>query len=167
MVEVSPALVRLPNGGAITLNGIAQGFITDKVVALLKSFGLEHALVNVGAIRAVGRPAGFEAWPVHLDAAGTSHKTVGLKDGSVATSDALGTTLDASGSVSHIVDPRNGKPAPVLWRRMSVMHRSAALADGISTAAVLMDAGQLTAMARQFDGLSFDAISRNGSSFLL
>lgn len=50
---------------------------------------------------------------------------------------------------------------------MSVMHRSAALADGISTAAVLMEAGRLTAMARQFDGLSFDAISRNGSSFLL
>jgi hypothetical protein len=90
MVEVSPALVRLPNGGAMTLNGIAQGFITDKVVALLKSFGLEHALVNVGAIRAVGRPAGFEAWPVHLDAAGTSRKTVGLKDGSVATSRCAG-----------------------------------------------------------------------------
>lgn len=167
MVEVSPAIVRLPRGGAMTLNGIAQGFITDKVVALLNSFGLEHALVNVGEISAVGRPAGFEAWPVQLDAAGTSRKTVGLRDRSVATSAALGTTLDASQSVSHIVDPRNGNPAPVLWRRMSVMHRSAALADGISTAAVLMEAGQLTAMAHQFDGLSIDAISRNGSSFLL
>ena len=158
-LEVSPSLVRLPDGGGLTLNGIAQGFITDKVVALLKSHGLQRALVNVGEISAVGRPSGLDAWPVQLDAPGSARRTIGLRDRAVATSGALGTTFDGGGAVSHILDPRNGQPAPVLWQRVSVQHRSAALADGLSTAGVLMSADKLTELTGQFDGLSVDAIS--------
>jgi thiamine biosynthesis lipoprotein len=166
-VEVSSSVVRLPDGGGLTLNGIAQGFITDKVVALLKSHGLQRALVNVGEISAVGRPSGLDAWPVQLDAPGSARRTIGLRDRAVATSGALGTTLDGDGIVSHILDPRNGQPAPSLWRRVSIQHRSAALADGLSTAGVLMSADELAALQGQFDDVSVDAISREGSSFLL
>lgn len=166
-VDVSSSVVRLPDGGGLTLNGIAQGFITDKVVALLKSHGLQCALVNVGEISAVGRPSGLDAWPVQLDAPGSARRTIGLSDRAVATSGAMGTTLDGGGAVSHILDPRHGQPAAPLWQRVSVLHGSAALADGLSTAGVLMNAGELAALAGQFDDVSVDAITREGEQFLL
>ena len=39
---------------AITLNGIAQGYITDKVGDLLRAAGFEHVLVNMGEQLAIG-----------------------------------------------------------------------------------------------------------------
>ena len=166
-MDISSSIVRLPDGGGLTLNGIAQGFITDKVVALLKSHGLQHALVNIGEISAVGRPSGLDAWPVQLDAPGSARRMIGLCDRAVATSGAMGTTLDGGGTVSHILDPRHGQPAPSLWQRVSVQHGSAALADGLSTAGVLMSSDELTALAGQFDDVSVDAISREGEPLLL
>ena len=44
-VEISQHSIRLQPGAALTFNGIAQGFITDRVVALLKAQGLEAGLV--------------------------------------------------------------------------------------------------------------------------
>lgn len=166
-VEATQLLVRLPRGGALTLNGIAQGFITDKVVTLLKSQGLEHALINVGEISAVGKPEALDAWPVQFAQTGGSMKTIKLTDRAVATSSALGTTLDGAGSVSHILDPRSGHPAPAIWRRVSIMHSSAALADGLSTTGVLMTAEALTALLHQFKDVSVDAVARDGSTLMV
>lgn len=46
-------------GAAITLNGIAQGYATDRVIKMLRSAGLSSTLVNMGEIRAIGaRPDG-------------------------------------------------------------------------------------------------------------
>ena len=42
-------------GAAITLNGIAQGYATDRVVDRLRSAGLSTTLVNMGEIRAIGQ----------------------------------------------------------------------------------------------------------------
>ena len=33
---------------SITLNGIAQGYITDKVTEILANFGISNTLVNMG-----------------------------------------------------------------------------------------------------------------------
>ena len=49
------ALVR--HGAAITLNGIAQGYATDRVVDMLRTGGLSTTLVNMGEIRAIGARA--------------------------------------------------------------------------------------------------------------
>ena len=63
------ALVK--RGAAITLNGIAQGYATDRVVERLRRAGLSTTLVNMGAIRAIGgRPEGTPAFSFdRLDAA--------------------------------------------------------------------------------------------------
>ncbi len=42
-------------GMALTLNGIAQGFITDRIVELLRAGGVTSTLADVGEIRALGR----------------------------------------------------------------------------------------------------------------
>ena len=42
------------SGMGVTLNGIGQGYITDRVVDLLRAGGIEHALVDMGKTRAIG-----------------------------------------------------------------------------------------------------------------
>ena len=53
-------------GTKITFNGIAQGYATEHARAVLQSFGIEHALVDVGELAAMGDKPPGEAWKVGI-----------------------------------------------------------------------------------------------------
>ena len=54
-VSVQPGQITLARqGSALTLNGIAQGYVTDRIAALLSSMGLSDVLVDMGEIRSLG-----------------------------------------------------------------------------------------------------------------
>ena len=126
--------VTLAKGASITLNGVAQGFIADKVAELLAAKGLTDILVNTGEFRALGQKPGGGAWPVKLSSGGM----VALTARALATSAPLGTAFDDAGAVGHILDPRTGYPSQAKWRSVSISAPSAALADALTTAACLM-----------------------------
>jgi len=122
-------------GMALSLNGIAQGYICDRVAALLTAAGLADALIDTGEIRALGdRPDGGP-WQVGL---ANGQMIVPLRDRAVATSAPKGTIFDAAGQVGHIFDPRTGRPGG-LWQSVTVTAPLAAVADALSTAFCLMD----------------------------
>jgi thiamine biosynthesis lipoprotein len=150
-LEVAPGRIRLSRPGmAITLNGIAQGYITDRVAELLRAEGLDRVLVCLGEMRAVGRPADGLPWRVGLDAPGRSGdlpETVELADAAVATSSVSGLRFDPDGRFHHLFDPRSGGCAQG-YRAASVVAKRACDADALSTA--LAVAGRL--------GLSDDAV---------
>ena len=90
------ALIR--HGAAITLNGIAQGYATDRVVDMLRQAGLSTTLVNMGEIRAIGARPDGAPWRVGLadpDRPGALTETVDLVDRAVATSAGAGFRFDA------------------------------------------------------------------------
>ena len=127
------------SGMALTLNGIAQGYITDRIADLLRAGGLAHVLVDLGEIRALGERAPGEPWRIGLaTGSGPAEELVELRDGAIATSAPFGTVLDAAGKIGHIIDPRLGQPSAGAWRRVSVLHPRATIADGLSTAFVLL-----------------------------
>ena len=88
-VEIEPAEVRFARPGmAITLNGIAQGYITDRVAALLQDAGMGDVLLDIGEVRALGRHPDGRPWHVGLRRAAepeTIARTVTLTDRAVAT----------------------------------------------------------------------------------
>ncbi len=131
-------------GMALTLNGIAQGHVTDRIADLLRARGLRDMLVDIGEIAAVGRGPAGGGWRVAL--AG-ENRTVELCDRAIATSAPLGTVLDPAGRIGHILHPRHGWVAP-LHRQASVIATTAARADALSTAAVLMTPGRIAALSR-------------------
>jgi FAD:protein FMN transferase len=146
-VRFDAAAVVLDPGMAITLNGIAQGLIADRVTRLLADEGLTGILVETGELRALGGAPDGAGWPVRLP----DDRRLGLQDRALATSAPLGTVLDAAGQVGHILDPRTGQPAAAVWRSISVSAPSAGLADALSTAACLTaDAGALAALIAAF-----------------
>jgi thiamine biosynthesis lipoprotein len=132
------ALVK--RGAAITLNGIAQGYATDRVVEKLHSAGLSTTLINMGEIRAIGaRPEGTP-WRVGLadpDKPGTLTETIDLVDRAVATSAGAGFRFDSTGRFTHLFDPKTGR-SPSLYSTVSVIAPTATEADALSTAFSLM-----------------------------
>lgn len=135
-VSVDPSEIRFGTPGmALTFNGIAQGYIADRVVDLLRRHGVSDALVNTGEVAAMGRTKDGNPWPVEI--AKAEIPVEALSDQAIATSAPLGTTLDADGSVGHILDPRTGLFAPS-WKQVSVIADKAVEADGLSTAFCLM-----------------------------
>ena len=139
--------IAFARGMALTLNGIAQGYIADRVAALLEAEGLTDILIDTGEHRALGRMPGGSGWPVTLAQGGS----VALRDRALATSAPLGTVFDGEGRYGHILDPRTGEPARPVWRAISVTAPSAALADALSTAACLMpDRAAVDGLVAQF-----------------
>ncbi|WP_099824495.1 FAD:protein FMN transferase [Oceaniglobus indicus] len=134
-VTLGADAITLRPGMALTLNGIAQGFIADRIAAFLSAEGLSDILIDTGEFRALGSAPGGKSWQVKLAAGGE----VALTARALATSAPLGTTFDEAAQVGHILDPRTGRPAQTPWREITVSADSAALADALSTAACLFD----------------------------
>lgn len=139
-VEVDAAGVRFARSGmALTLNGIAQGYVADRIADLLAAEGLTDVLVDMGELRALGGHPDGGAWPVGLDVAGEIvPRAVHLRDRALASSGPLGTAFDAAGRIGHILDPSTGRPAEAGWRLVSITAPEAGLADALSTAACLL-----------------------------
>jgi len=137
-------------GMGLTLNGIAQGYITDRIAALMRSEGLKDILVDMGEISALGRSPDGNVWRAGISAPdGEILQRVTLQDRALATSAGNGTRLGDGGS--HILDPRSGKGAD-LARLISVSAPSAALADGLSTALCLLSETEAADLLQQFPG---------------
>lgn len=148
-IEFDATMIALNPGMALTLNGIGQGYVADRVAALLEAEGLTDILIDTGELRALGgRPQGGD-WPVRLETGGR----LGLRQRALATSSPLGTTFDPDGKDGHILDPATGIPVQAKWRAVSVSAPSAAIADALATAACLMvDAKSLEEMITGFPG---------------
>lgn len=125
---------------ALTLNGIAQGYATDRVVELLRSEGIEHCLVDMGETRAVGERAEGEPWRIGItdpDAPDRIGETLHLSDKAVATSGSYGFRFDPAGRFNHLFDPRSGRCAE-RYRSVTAVLSTATAADALSTAFSLM-----------------------------
>ncbi len=146
--------ITLAPGMGLTLNGIAQGYIADRVAALLEAEGLTDILIDTGEHRALGGMPGGDGWPVTLAQGGS----LALRQRALATSQPLGTVFDGEGRFGHILDPRTGEPAAPVWRAISVTAPSAALADALSTAACLMpDRAAIDGLVAQFADVRCDS----------
>jgi FAD:protein FMN transferase len=150
------AAVILAPGTELTLNGVAQGFIADRLAQMLTAEGLTDILIDTGEFRALGRMPGAEAWPVTLASGGQ----VALAARALATSSPRGTVFDAAGQVGHILDPATGTPAPSRWTSISISASSAGLADALSTAACLMpDRNQIATALAHFPDARLEALA--------
>lgn len=139
--------ISLASGTTLTLNGIAQGYITDRVTELLRTEGVEHSLINLGEIRLIGRDPDGRRWVVGLedpDRPGATNRTLEIENSAVATSAGYGFRFDQAGRFTHLFDPRTGR-SPQLYKSVSVVAPTATAADALSTA---------------FSSMEIDAINR-------
>lgn len=120
-------------GMAVTLNGIAQGYITDRVTELLRDCGLHSVLVQLGEIRALGGHPSGRGWRVAIGKSESPGRTIDLADKAVATSAGRGRPFVDSGRYHHLFDPRTGDSARY-HGSVTVVADTATRADALSTA---------------------------------
>ena len=140
------------NGMSSTLNGIAQGYITDKISENLINSGINNTLVQLGEYRGIGDHPDGRPWrlllsnPEHTDTIGEIEFT----NAAVATSAGLGTPFDLSGKYHHIFDPKNGYNANKLLQ-VSVLAKTAAEADALATAFLVLEQKAAKKIARKLN----------------
>ncbi|MDO5614305.1 MAG: FAD:protein FMN transferase [Paracoccus sp. (in: a-proteobacteria)] len=139
-VMLDPAAITLRPGMALTLNGIAQGFIADQVAALIRARGYDHVMVDTGELSAIGTAPDGAPWPVSFDGGGK----MSLANRALASSSPQGMRFGSG--AGHILNPQTREPAPLYWRLVSVSSPSAAVADALSTAFCLMQRADTMAL---------------------
>jgi FAD:protein FMN transferase len=98
-------------GMGITLNSVAQGFITDAIADMLRNEGFDQAMAELGEYRALGRHPDGHPWRIGIRdpfAAGAVDRMVELEDLALAVSGGYGTTFEPTGRFNHIFDPQTG-----------------------------------------------------------
>ncbi len=157
-------------GMAITLNGIAQGYITDRIAQLLTTRGFTNSLVNLGEIKAIGHhPTGRE-WKVNIAPPKNNFSVnpfpnISLKNGqAIATSSPQGTTL-RDGS-SHLLSPVDGGQKHP-YHSLSVIAQDATTADALSTGFSLKSPQEIKAISSALGNIKVLALTKQGQSIFL
>ncbi len=149
------------SGMAMTLNGMVQGYVTDRIVGMLKSAGVEHALVNLGEFSAIGTKAEGKPWMLGIRSGGADGKVVDkveLEDESMAVSSGGGYRF---GSGNHLVHPE-GAYAPE-GRVVAVRAPLAVIADGLSTACGLMKTEAAKTLVGRVEGAYLRVWEKGGT----
>jgi len=138
---------------AITLNGIAQGYITERVGDLLRHMGFSNVLINLGETRVLDEHPEGRPWRIGLSDPVNPDRRAGqisLVNQAIASSAPGGFSFDASGRHHHLFDPVLGQsPDKILG--VSVIAPRATDADALSTALSVMALASGSAMIRGVD----------------
>ena len=144
--------IAMPKNTQISFNGIAQGFLTDLVAAHLRTYGFTDVLVNFGEFKGIGGP-----WNVGLHQP-SGLKSVKLNNTAIATSapDAVG----QSNGRSHMINPFGNED--IEYKSVSVEHRSAMIADALSTAFVFMSPDEIkNVIAKNYPDSRVHLVTKN------
>lgn len=156
-IRISREKITLGEGQRITLNGIAQGAITDYLAQLLKREGFGDILLNTGEIRALGRSPDGDHWKI----------AIGDEDGPKISLNqmAVATSAPAAHGV-HLFNPETGRHGS-LYRSVTVLASNATLADGLSTALSVTEETDWPKITENFEEgtLYIYAVRRDGSKF--
>ncbi len=151
MIHFDETAVTLAKKGmAITLDGIAKGYIVDQGIAALRQRNFPNVYVEAGGdLRVAGVKPGNRPWRIGIrnprpDKA-NELVTIAMADRAVATSGDYMQPFSADLRNHHIIDPRTGHSPPEL-ASATVTAPTVALADGLATAAMVLGPRRAIAM---------------------
>ena len=129
---------------SLDLSAIAKGYAVDAVFERLEARGVQNFLVEVGGeVRVRGvNPAG-KRWLIGIEQPdrppGTAVEAIAVVDAAVATSGDYRNYRVINGRrYSHTIDPTTGMPVDHALASVTVVDSSAARADGLATALLVM-----------------------------
>ncbi|MBA4491854.1 FAD:protein FMN transferase [Paracoccus sp. S1E-3] len=145
--------VRLGRSGmALTFNGVAQGWAADRLARIAAAHDLTDLLIDCGEQRALGG----RAWQAGIaDPGGAILRRMTLRDRALATSSGMGTRIGPASDRPHILDPRGDR---LPHGTVAVSAPRAALADGLSTAFCVMEAGAIRSALAAFPGCRLEIL---------
>lgn len=149
----APALRKELPGISIDLSAFAKGYAVDSVTELLVSRGFSNFLVEIGGELCMrGRNAGNEPWAIAIEKADAGPRDVqtivSLTDRCMATSGDYRNFFEHEGvRYSHTIDPSTGRPVTHDTAAVTVVAGSAATADALATALLVLGVKDGSALA--------------------
>lgn len=143
-------------GMAATFNGIAQGYVTDRVAELMRARGMTNILLDLGEMRAMGTHADGRPWRVGIAdplAPAAILEGLDLRDQAVASSGGYGTKFDGAGRFHHLFDPSTGRPS-TRWAGITVIAPTATAADALTKAVALAPRDRAIGILRAGGGIA-------------
>ncbi|WP_228894942.1 FAD:protein FMN transferase [Pseudoduganella aquatica] len=161
----SEARFLLP-GMSITLNGLAQGYAADLALAALRRHGIRNALLDTGEFAASGMKAPGQLWALGIRDPRDSQSCTDIvlaRDRCIATSGDYEAVFTQDRVHHHIFDPERGDSPPEL-AGVTVLAPSALLADGLSTAFMVMGVKKSHALAGRLPGIDLLTVDKQGNA---
>lgn len=152
-----PAVRKQNSAVYVDLSGWAKGFAVDELAALLDEYNLRNYLVEIGGeLRVRGYNAEGLKWAVAVEAPSKTrrkpHSVLRVTDTSVATSGDYRNYFDHDGRhYSHTIDARTGKPISHQLAAVTVVSDSAAYADAMATALLVLGPKEGLELAESLD----------------
>lgn len=145
-IEIEDRNIRFARSGmSITLDGIAKGYIIDRVSDILVNHDIESHLINAGGdIKAVGHREDGKPWKAAIQDPMKRKEyldTIYLSNEALATSGNYENYFDNEKIFHHIVNPETGL-SPVLNISASVIAPTAMEADALATSLLVMESGE-------------------------
>jgi thiamine biosynthesis lipoprotein len=161
---------RLPGGVMVDLGATAKARAADMAAEAAAGAAGCGVLVSLGGDLAFAGPVPAGGWRIRvtdnaadLDGPG---QTVALTTGAMATSSVTVRTWPHAGTmVHHLIDPRTGTSAEIVWRTVSVVAATCVDANIASTASVILGAGAPAWLAGQ--GLCARLVAVDGTVHLV
>ena len=145
LVQTSPpALKKLTPKLQINLSAIAKGYGVDAIAEQLANAGVDSYLVEIGGeIRANGSKPNKSLWRIAIEKPSTKERSIQqgllLDNTGVATSGDYRNYFERDGKrYSHTIDPETAKPITHQLASITVLHKSAMMADGLATAIMVL-----------------------------
>jgi thiamine biosynthesis lipoprotein len=129
------AQVRIPADSALDLGAVAKGWLADRLARIVHASSGYDCVANMGGdmrVISAGQPWTVAADPDRPDLEPLSLE---VQDAGLATSGISHRTWTGG---HHIIDPRSGMPARTPWSSVSAVAATAAGANTMSTAALIL-----------------------------
>ena len=163
-------IVRSIAGGVrLDLGGIGKGYAVDRMAEVLEEWEINRSLLHGGfsSVIALEPPADSDGWPLTLSRPGPGD---GKPLARISSRDQV---FSASGvrKGDHIVDPREGRPVQdrvAAWvslpRRAPQFQEAAAVAEGLSTAFMILSREEIDRCREGRAGLEVWLVTKNGEN---
>ena len=135
--------VVLPQQVEVDFGGIAKGYTSARVAQIMKEYGVESAIMNLGGnVQVVGTKTDGSLWKVAIKSPVETQDYLGVisvEDKAIITSGGYERYFEENGKTyHHIIDPKTGKPAENGLVSVTIVCADGTLADGLSTSLFVM-----------------------------
>ena len=153
---------------ALDFNAVAQGYTVDLLLEVLRERGINNAMVELGGeVVCRGMNAAGEPWRIAVDrpivGSGAEDRVletvVSVQDRAICTSGSYRKFYEQDGRrFSHTIDPATGWPAENGLLSATVLAPTAAYADALATAFMVLGAEQTRGFLAAYPNLGVDVL---------
>lgn len=156
----------------VDLGSVGKGYTGDQLAALLKENGVQSALLDLGGnIQTVGRKPDGSLWKIGIKDPKKPDSQVGgvsVEDEAVITSGGYERYFTGEdGEIYwHIIDPATGEPAHSGLLSVTIIGKSGALCDALSTSLFVMGLEGATEQYRTYGDFEAVLVAQNGTVYI-